>query len=374
MYLNFNSLQTKAFAFSEQFLSSLTLQQRKILAVATLALTCIAALWLLSACCFNANKKDQDNLNNDGKKADAQKNNINPKVEPPKEEPSPLLQQFISEIDRTMGAHIHDYQKQTLETLFNQAMAAPQPREAMEKLINEKINQRDGWGADKAWHIKKNLLNLLPANDVKKIASTPINANGDRLVCFYKTGPTEFLGNFADCPSSIKIWGQTFQCAEAAFQWRKYSWAAEQNNRIDMQQDPEMLKFATADGEEAFSLKTYFDTQYPKVYVNGWMDQGIRDQVMWEILQAKFSQNKEFRDLLRDTEGAYLLEHNNRKGKDAHWSDDHDGSGENLLGKMLMAIRDNEPCPPPGNVIDRIISDFAKFANQPGALDYEIFS
>lgn len=221
---------------------------------------------------------------------------------------------------------------------------------------------------------KKNLLHLLPTNEIQKIAAAPINANGDRLVCFYKTGPTEFLGNFADWPAGIKIWGQTFPCAEAAFQWRKYSWAAEQNNRIDMQQDPQMLNFSTADGEQAFGLKTYFDTHYPQVYVSGWIDQGIRDQVMWEILQAKFTQNRHFWNLLKDTDGAYLLEHNNRKGKDAHWSDDHDGSGENMLGKMLMAIRDNKPCPTPGQANDPIISAFAQFANQPGALDYEIFS
>lgn len=155
MHLNFNSLQTRAFSFSEHVLSSLTLQQRKILAVAALALTCIAALWLLSKCCVRAKEIDQDDLKDEEKKADAQKIKIDPKIGQPTKGPNPLLQQFIGEIDRTMGPHIHDYQKKTLEQLFNQAMQEPRPRSAMDALIEGMINEREGWGADKARHIKK---------------------------------------------------------------------------------------------------------------------------------------------------------------------------------------------------------------------------
>lgn len=302
------------------------------------------------------------------------------------DEPSPvdqgsfLLSQYIDEMERTMGGHLHDYQQTTLMNLFPLAMQDPLPKKTMEKLIDQKINQPDGWGADKALHIKKNLLPLFPLgvhpgntkNKVQEIADTPINAQGDCLVCFYKSGPTEFLGNFAPCASGIRIWGQTFQCAEAAFQWKKFSMAAQQNHRIDMQQDPNMLKFFTCDGEEAFRLRKYFDHQYPQVYVSGWQ-KGVRDQTMWEILQAKFSQNQAFHRLLQDTAGAYLLEHNQAK-RDDYWSDNHDGSGKNMLGKMLMALRDNKPCPIPNDAADaEMIRKFANYANQPGALNYPIF-
>lgn len=65
MYLNINSLQTKALYFKDQILSSLTSQQKKILIVAAVAFSCIAALFLYCKCCFKAkigekDKKDQD--------------------------------------------------------------------------------------------------------------------------------------------------------------------------------------------------------------------------------------------------------------------------------------------------------------------------
>lgn len=61
MNINFNSLQAKAFYFKEKLLSSLTPQQKKILAVAALALSCIAAIYLFCKCCFKATTIDKDN-------------------------------------------------------------------------------------------------------------------------------------------------------------------------------------------------------------------------------------------------------------------------------------------------------------------------
>lgn len=207
---------------------------------------------------------------------------------------------------------------------------------------------------------------------VKGIATTPINAKGDCLVCFYKSGPTEFLGNFADCPSGVKIYGETFKCSEAAFQWRKFTLAAKEKNRPDLLADPNLEKFKTCTGEEAFKLRNYFDKQYPGVTVSGW-GSGKRDNVMWEVLNAKFSQNKGLMDLLKTTSGAYLMEHN-QAARDDYWSDNHDGSGVNMLGKMLMAVRDGKPKPAPYDSSDAAkIKDFAQYANTPGNLKYKIY-
>lgn len=43
---------------------------------------------------------------------------------------------------------------------------------------------------------------------------------------------------------------------------------------------------------------------------------------------------------LLDTGDAFLLEHNNRHGKDSFWSDNCDGTGNNLLGLLLILRRD----------------------------------
>lgn len=69
MYINFNSLQTRAFYLQEKLLSSLTLQHKKIIAVAALALTCIAAIYFFCKCCFKANAIDnKDRLPSSKKK------------------------------------------------------------------------------------------------------------------------------------------------------------------------------------------------------------------------------------------------------------------------------------------------------------------
>lgn len=278
---------------------------------------------------------------------------------------------FTKQMDLTMGPHLHAYQKETLLKLFEQAMQTNRPREKLDELIDGMVNQQYGWGAEKAWHIKKNLLEVMPITDTpEQTATIAIQkiAQQDGMVCFYKGGLTEFLGNFALCPNKIKIWGKEFACTEAAFQWRKYFLAAQQNNRRDLLND--LDGFFVCNGEQAFQKRQYLDRQYPQVFVAGWQN-GVRVQVMWEVLQAKFQQNPEFKILLDATGKAYLLEHNQVAGRDAYWSDDRTGHGLNMLGKMLMAIRDNCLCPPPADNHDlNMRLQFAARANQ--GLTYQI--
>lgn len=168
-------------------------------------------------------------------------------------------------------------------------------------------------------------------------------ATRDGVVAFYRGGPTSFLGNFALCPRGITLpfQGQMYQfrCAEAAFQWKKFVLAAQHNGRTDLLHDPRLSQFYSCDGEGAFQLRTALDSAYPGVYVPNWLTGG-RDTVMWEVLQAKFQQNPEMRELLEATHPALLLEHNERPGRDQYWSDNYDGRGENMLGRMLMTLRD----------------------------------
>jgi ribA/ribD-fused uncharacterized protein len=292
---------------------------------------------------------------------------------PPRQEPkpnTPLRTQFEAGLDQ-MGSHILPYQRQTLLSLFDLALRSDDPNGALAQGIDAKINQPDGWGNDKALHLKRNLLPLMAKNDsrplppsspVLKIAQNPIDAQGNKLVCFYKTGPTEFLGNFSICPRGLNIWGRRFQCSEAAFQWRKYQLAGIQ--------DPKMNEFFQADGEKAFQLNRYFENTYKNQFAPGWRN-GVRDQAMWDVLEAKFSQNPEFKRLLDETKGAYLLEHN-QASRDNYWSDNHDGSGKNMLGKMLMAIRDGQSKPPVDDAKDGDrVRNFAIYANR--SLNYTIF-
>ncbi|MCE5315897.1 MAG: NADAR family protein [Parachlamydia sp.] len=149
-------------------------------------------------------------------------------------------------------------------------------------------------------------------------------ARKDHFVWFYDStnSLTYFLGNFYPC--RIAIYGHTFACSEAAFQAAKFA-----HNPILMAQ------FSNLDGDAAWRKAGELNRQGHMRA--DWMQ--IRDRVMDEVLEAKFRQNPHLSQALLATGRAYLVEHNNRKGKDSHWSDDHDGSGENMLGKVLMAVR-----------------------------------
>ena len=66
----------------------------------------------------------------------------------------------------------------------------------------------------------------------------------------------------------------------------------------------------------------------------------VKDNIMYEGIKAKFTQNKNLFKLLKETEGKMLYEHTT---KDKYWGDGGgEGKGKNMLGKLLMRFRDQE--------------------------------
>lgn len=139
------------------------------------------------------------------------------------------------------------------------------------------------------------------------------------FVWFYKQEEnplTALFGNFA--PAQIKYNGRIFQKSEAAYQSEKYV-------------DPAFKdRFTSISGQEAWKLARASMT-------NKAFD---RLKVMREVVLAKFSQNEELKEILLATGNAYLVEHTPKKGRDSYWADDHDGSGKNMLGIILMETRE----------------------------------
>lgn len=68
---------------------------------------------------------------------------------------------------------------------------------------------------------------------------------------------------------------------------------------------------------------------------NDW--EKIKDNVMRKAVFAKFTQNKELQLLLLQTEGEVLIE---KTSDDYYWGCGKDGSGKNMLGKILMELRE----------------------------------
>jgi N-glycosidase YbiA len=65
--------------------------------------------------------------------------------------------------------------------------------------------------------------------------------------------------------------------------------------------------------------------------------EAVKDDVMRDAVRAKFTQHPELRSLLLATGDAQLVEHTTN---DAYWGDGGDGSGKNMLGRILMELRD----------------------------------
>lgn len=129
-------------------------------------------------------------------------------------------------------------------------------------------------------------------------------------------GPHRFLSNF--WPVSVEYHGITYPSAEHAYQASKALHSRD------------AAKIALAATAGAAKLLGRVVELRP-----GWDAEKVR--IMYEILYAKFTQNKELRDRLVNTGNRPLVEGNT-------WGDTFwgmcDGQGQNQLGRLLMSLRD----------------------------------
>lgn len=207
----------------------------------------------------------------------------------------------------------------------------------------------------------------VPKPTPKKII---IGSDSYEFVAFYFPGSYEpwdsvcnapFCGNFWLHDVTITIKGETatFHTSEAAFQATKW-W-----DKVDVDHKPIRPKFeACVDGDAAFKLKTRLAGN-PKRHIPAQVPPDLsyaglgRDEVMRRILKDKFA-DPTLQAALIATGGAYLLEHNADVGRDDYWSDNNDGTGQNMLGILLMELR-GELNPPNGEPSPaQAVSEFTK--------------
>jgi predicted NAD-dependent protein-ADP-ribosyltransferase YbiA (DUF1768 family) len=186
-------------------------------------------------------------------------------------------------------------------------------------------------------------LSFLPARLVMSLPN-PINPrpktitiNGAtyRLIAFYYPDydtpwdvlyQGQFLTNFYPITFNFthnNITGK-FDCAEAAFQALKW-WNT-----------PHRQQFEGISGSTAYTTKKgLHNPDYSYAGFNS------SEAAMMAVLTEKFS-DPDLKKGLLATGDAYLLEHNEATGRDpGGWSDNHDGTGQNLLGQTLMTLRKN---------------------------------
>ena len=64
--------------------------------------------------------------------------------------------------------------------------------------------------------------------------------------------------------------------------------------------------------------------------------ESVKVGIMRQAVRAKFTQHEDLKQLLLATGESKLVEHTEN---DDYWGDGGDGSGKNMLGRILMEIR-----------------------------------
>lgn len=64
----------------------------------------------------------------------------------------------------------------------------------------------------------------------------------------------------------------------------------------------------------------------------------VRDEIMRDVVYAKFTQHEDLKELLLNTEHEHIIEDS---PVDFYWGCGHDGTGKNMLGRVLMEVRES---------------------------------
>ncbi|MGH2593496.1 MAG: NADAR family protein [Anaerolineae bacterium] len=140
-----------------------------------------------------------------------------------------------------------------------------------------------------------------------------------KQIKFYGTsGKYGCFSNFAPYPIQLK--GKTWPTSEHYFQAQKFV-GAELEEEIRLAQSPMIAARMGRDRKKS-----------PRP---DWEE--VKDDIMREAVLAKFSQHPDLRQILFITNDAILIEHTK---DDRYWGDGGDGRGKNVLGKILMEVRE----------------------------------
>ena len=125
------------------------------------------------------------------------------------------------------------------------------------------------------------------------------------------------FSNFADF--SIKLDGKIWPTSEHYFQAQKFE---DVGVREQVRKSKSPMLAAKLGRDRKLTLRRDWES--------------VKVEIMKKAVRAKFEQHTELAALLVSTGGAELIEHTEN---DAFWGDGGDGKGRNMLGRILMEIR-----------------------------------
>lgn len=139
------------------------------------------------------------------------------------------------------------------------------------------------------------------------------------IINFYSvTEPYGEFSNFAGYP--IQLDGKRWPTSEHYCQAMKFQDAAHQE---DIRQEKSPMRAARMGRDRKRPLRKDWES--------------VKDSIMRKAVVCKFTQHDDLRELLLSTGEAKLVEHTTN---DAYWGDGGDGSGKNMLGRILVEVRE----------------------------------
>jgi ribA/ribD-fused uncharacterized protein len=139
------------------------------------------------------------------------------------------------------------------------------------------------------------------------------------IIRFYKTvDPFGCFSNFSAHP--VFVDGQSWRTSEHYFQAQKFM-NPEARHQIRMAETP--MRAAQLGRSRDNPLRPDWDH--------------VKDEVMRSVVRLKVTQHADVQETLASTGGAMIVEHTTN---DSYWADGGDGTGLNMLGVILMEIRD----------------------------------
>jgi ribA/ribD-fused uncharacterized protein len=152
--------------------------------------------------------------------------------------------------------------------------------------------------------------------------TTQDRAKGNAIRFYQAKGDYGFLSNLWPC--KVTVGDVEFDSAEHAYQWAK---PEEEKVKEWIRRAP----YPRLAAQVGHSLQWHdIDKKWPETKVDR----------MREVLEAKFLQNPELGDRLLETGDAILLE---ASKADRFWGEGKRRAGENMLGRLLMQLRDELP-------------------------------
>lgn len=170
------------------------------------------------------------------------------------------------------------------------------------------------------------------------------------IIRFYDPKAPFFqFSNFFD-KSPFSLDGQKWSSSELYYQAQKFSNVPEYQELIRQCDTPnKAFKMAHQRKMLGWHANVVINKKTNKTKVNDAIDQykdiqprsdwhQVNIDVMRKALRAKFEQNPRLLKMLKDTGDAVIIEASPR---DWFWGEGKDGKGQNMLGKLLMELRDS---------------------------------